>query len=141
MRYSTLFRFGSWVLVATAGIHMLSFIGTPEPANETERQLLDLMANYKKDMGAGVMRSTAEIVTFLSLCMTFLCFFAGVSNLIAARQFDDRVFAGRLIAFNVLFWTVLLIPLYLLTFVPPQVCFTLAWLGFVGAYWRFRSGG
>lgn len=141
MNYKTFFKIGSWTLVATAGIHMLSFAGgSQEPANETERQLMDLMANYKQDMGFGIMRSTQEIFIFLSLCMSFLCLFAGISNLIAVRFFDNEAFAKRLIGFNVIFWTVLLVPLYLLTFLPPEVCFTVAWLGFVGAFVAIRRG-
>ncbi|MBK7937795.1 MAG: hypothetical protein IPJ82_12190 [Lewinellaceae bacterium] len=134
MNYKTFFKFGSWTLIVTAGFHALSFIGQPEPANDTERQLMDLMANYKQDLGAGIMRSTKDIFTFLSLCMSFLCLFAGISNLIVSKYFDNEALAKRMITFNVIFWTVVLVPLYLLTFLPPQVCFTLAWLGFVGAF-------
>lgn len=139
MNYKTFFQIGSWTLIATAGIHLLSFVAPQEPANDTERQLMDLMANYKQDLGAGIMRSTNELFTFLSLCMTFLCLFAGISNLIVAKHFDNEALAAKAITFNAVFWTVVLVPLYLLTFLPPEVCFTLAWLGFVGAFVSFKK--
>lgn len=133
MSYKTLFKFGSWTLIATAGIHLLSFVAPQEPANDTERQLMDLMANYKQDLGFGITRSTKDLFTFLSLCMSFLCVFAGISNLIVVKHFDNDALAAKVVTFNAVFWTVLLLPLYLLTFLPPEVCFTVAWLGFVGA--------
>ena len=139
MNYKTFFKFGSWVLIATAGIHMLSFIGQPEPANETERQLLDLMRNYKQDLGFGIMRITQDIFNFLSLCMPFLCLFAGISNLLLVRHFDNAEIAEKIVTFNAVFWTVLLVPLYALTFLPPEVCFTLAWLGFAAAFFAFKK--
>lgn len=134
MNYKTLFKIGSWTLIATAGIHLLSFVAPQEPANDTERQLMDLMANYKQYLGFGITRSTNELFTFLSLCMTFLCLFAGISNLIVAKHFDNEALAAKVITFNVIFWTVVLVPLYLLTFLPPEVCFTVAWLAFVAAF-------
>ena len=48
-------------MFATAAIHATSLFLKPEPQNETERQLLDLMMNYRQDL-MGFHRSAAELV-------------------------------------------------------------------------------
>jgi len=139
MRYKTLFKFGAWALLATGVIHLMSFLSAPQPANDTERQLFDLLKNYRFDLGAGTMRSMEELLNFFSLSMSLLCFFAGMLNLFLAKHFDNEVLAKKVVAFNAIYWTIYLVPLYLLTFLPPQVCFTVAWLGFALAYWFFNK--
>ena len=138
MNYKTFFKFGSWALLATGAIHSLSFLNEPQPQNESERQLFDLLKNYRFDLGSAT-RSMQELLNFFSLSMTFLCLFAGILNLLIVSHFDNRALAKKVVAFNALFWTIYLVPLYLLTFLPPQVCFTIAWAGFVAAYWFFQK--
>ena len=140
MRYKTLFKFGSWVLIVTAGFHSLSLIADSTPANETERQLLDLMQHYKMDMGAGMQRSMDDLVTFFSLSMSVLTLAIGVFNLLLARFFDNQVLAAKVMAFNAILWVLYLIPLYMLTFLPPMVCYSIAAAGFVAAWWQSRKG-
>lgn len=139
MNYKPFFKFGSWALVATGLIHSLSFLNKPEPANDSERQLFDLLSNYRFDLGMGVLRSMEELLNFFSLNLTLFCLFAGITNLILFKHFDDEALAKKIVTFNAVFWTVYLVPLYLLTFLPPQVCFTVAWAGFVAAFWLFRK--
>lgn len=139
MNYKTFFKFGAWALLVTGCIHLMSFIGKPAPVNDTERQLMDLLANYRFDLGAGTTRTMQELINFFSLSMSLLCFFAGFLNSMLIKYFDNEELAKKAVIFNAIFWTVYLIPLYLLTFLPPQICFTIAWLGFVLAYWFFRK--
>lgn len=140
MNYKTFFKFGSWALLATGAIHSLSFLNEPQPQNDSERQLFDLLKNYRFDL-AGTMRSMQELLNFFSLSMTFLCLFAGIVNLLVVKHFDNEALAKKVVAFNAIFWTVYLVPLYLLTFLPPQVCFTVAWVGYAAAYWFFQKRG
>ena len=138
MRYKTFFKFGAWALLATGVIHLMSFISKPQPANDTERQLFDLLKNYRFDLG-NTTRSMEELLNFFSLSMSLLCFFAGILNVLLAKHFDnDEALAKKIVAFNAIFWTIYLVPLYLFTFLPPQICFTVAWLGFALAYWFFN---
>jgi hypothetical protein len=141
MNYKTLFKFGSWATIATGIIHSLSFLNEPQPQNDSERQLFDLLANYRFDLG-GTMRSMEELMNFFSLGMTFLCLFAGILNLMLLKHFDnDAALAKKIVGFNAIAWTLYLIPLYLLTFLPPQVCFTVAWAGYAAAFWLLRKTG
>ena len=57
------FKTGSWLLVVTGLIHELSLFSSPEPANEHERQLLDLMSNYCFTL-PGAVRSMGELMRF-----------------------------------------------------------------------------
>ena len=139
MRYKTFFKIGSWALLATAGFHAVSFFVPPTPENESERQMLDLMSNYQMDMGAGIQRSMQELFNFFSITFSFLALFAGGLNLLLVRYFDHADLARKVVGFNALAWTAFLIPLYFLTFLPPQVCYTIAWAGFVLAWFRLRK--
>lgn len=138
MKYRFFFKFGAWALLATGVFHLMSFLNQPEPANDTERQLFELLQNYRFDLGGGTMRSMEELLHFFSLTMSFLCFFGGILNLILAKYFDNEALAKKVVIFNAAFWAIYLVPLYLLTFLPPQVCFTLAWLGFAAAFVFFN---
>ena len=75
------YNFWLWVVVVfqllTALAHSLSFIVTPVPLNDTEKQLLDLMTNYRLDMGAGFHRSTNNLFMALSACFPLLYLFGG----------------------------------------------------------------
>ena len=138
MNYKTLFKFGSWAMLATGAIHSLSFLNEPQPQNDRESLLFDLLKNYHFDLG-GTMRSMQDLLNFFSLSLSLFCLFAGVTNLLIVRHFDNDALAKKIVAFNAIFWTVFLVPLYLLTFLPPQVCFTIAWAGFVAAFWFFQK--
>lgn len=125
-------------MLATGFLHSLSLFNNPQPQNDSERQLFDLLANYRFDLG-GTMRSMEELTNFFSLSLTLFCLFAGTINLLIVRYFENESLAKKIVTFNAVFWTVYLVPLYLLTFLPPQVCFTVAWAGFVAAYWFFQK--
>lgn len=125
-------------MLATGVIHSLSFLNEPQPQNDSERLLYDLLKNYRFDLG-GTMRSMEDLINFFSLSLTLFCLFAGTLNLLIVKHFDNETLAKKVIVFNAAFWTVFLVPLYLLTFLPPQVCFTIAWAGFVAAYWFFQK--
>jgi hypothetical protein len=139
MNYKTIFKTGSWALILTAAIHSLSLINEHPAANDTERQLLDLMNNYKMDLGAGFQRSMDNLMTFFSLSMSVFTLAIGILNLLLTRFFDNRALAGKLIGFNALLWTFYLIPLYLLTFLPPLVCYAVAALLFLTAWSMLRK--
>src|SRR5438105_118072 len=81
----------SWLKVAigfqflTAAIHSLSFLRSPQGKNETEKQLIDLMYNYKMDMGAGFHRSMGQLFTSVSACFTLIFLMGALINLYLIR--------------------------------------------------------
>ena len=66
------------LLGLTAFIHMSSLlIPSPDPQNDTERQLLQLLVGYKLDFGSGFHRSMKEILVALSSSFSLLCLLGG----------------------------------------------------------------
>src|SRR6185295_19875777 len=94
------YRFWLWLavvfLLLNALIHTLTFFFFQSPAqNETERQLLELMANYKQDFGAGFKRSTKELFTALSACFSLVCLLGGLTlAFLLRKQAELRIMKG-----------------------------------------------
>ena len=105
----------------TAAIHSLSFLATPKPANETERQLLDLMDNYRADMGAGFSPSTHEIMTALSACFTLVCLLGGLVNWYLWRKKVGPDIMKGILNINLIVFGICFAVMALLTFLPPIV--------------------
>ena len=61
-----LFTAGAILLIVMGLVHSLSLIKAPVASNETERQLLDLMSNYKFGL-LGSMRSMQDLMTGFSI--------------------------------------------------------------------------
>jgi hypothetical protein len=64
-----LFKAGAVALVLLGLVHSLSLFGKPLPANDTEKQLMDLMANYKFDL-IGSARSMGDLMRGFSVAFT-----------------------------------------------------------------------
>ena len=109
------------VQIATALIHSISFFVTPEPANDTERQLLNLLDGYKLDLGGGFYRSMGDLMTGLSMCFTLLYLLGGlVVFYLVWKKVDAGVMKGLVNIYLVIFgfgfaWMVSF------TFLPPIV--------------------
>ena len=132
------FSFWLWVAIAfqllNALAHSLSFIITPVPANETERQLLDLMSNYRMDMGAGFSRSMHQLFTALSACFPLL-FLLGASNniYVLKRRLDPSVIKG-LLAIQLIIFGICFGLMVVLTFLPPIVMSGLVFVSLAAAF-------
>jgi hypothetical protein len=68
-------------------VHLVGhyFLVTNPGANDTERQLLDLMRGYRQDMGLGFVRSTFDILTGFSLAFSVECLGFGALGLVLGR--------------------------------------------------------
>ena len=119
------YTFWLWVVIVlqllTGAGHSLSFIINPVPANETERQLLDLMSNYQSDMGAGFHRSMHQLFTALSACFPLLYLLGALNNIyLLKKRVDPNLVKGllgiQLIVFGICFGL-----MAALTFLPPIV--------------------
>jgi hypothetical protein len=114
-----------WLVVVfmflTGAVHSLSLFVTPVAGNATEQQLLDLMANYKLDLGGGFHRSMNELVTALSSCFTLLCVLGALTDvcLLVKRvpvEIVKPLLAGQLIVFGICFAL-----MAAFTFLPPMI--------------------
>lgn len=75
---------GAWLLL-TAAVHSLSFLNKQTAANETERQLLDLMANYKFNV-LGSLRSMNNFMIGFSISFMLAALVLGVLALVLRGQ-------------------------------------------------------
>lgn len=79
------FAAGAVWLVLLGLVHSLSLVGTPQPANETERQLLDLMSNYRFPL-MGSMRSMDNLFRGFSISFMFGCLAVGALAWVVRRE-------------------------------------------------------
>jgi len=80
-----LFQTGAVVLVLLGLVHSLSLFEKPVPANDTEKQLLDLMANYKFNL-MGSARSMADLMRGFSASFMLAALGVGVLDLLLSRE-------------------------------------------------------
>jgi hypothetical protein len=119
------YRFWLWaavaVLLLNALIHSFTLFIQPAPQDETQRQLFDLMANYKQDFGAGFKRSTNELVTALSACLSFLCLLGGLTLAFLLRKQADVGIMKGVVGIHVLVFGICFAVIVAFTFLPPIV--------------------
>ena len=122
------------VLFVTALIHSLTLFFQPAPQGETQRQLFDLMANYKQDFGAGFKRSTKELVTALSACFSLVCLLGGLTlAFLLRKQADVRLLKG-IVGIHGLVFGICFALMVVFTFLPPIVLTGLIFVSLVLSY-------
>ena len=120
-------------MFATAAIHATSLFVQPVPQNDTEKQLLDLMTNYKQDL-MGFHRSTAELVTALSSCFSLLYVLGGFTNVYMLRTRVSGEFLKGFLGLNLLVFVPCFAIMLLLTFPPPIILTGLVAISLAAAY-------
>ncbi|HLV86063.1 MAG TPA: hypothetical protein VKV39_03740 [Candidatus Sulfotelmatobacter sp.] len=127
-----LFTAGAVVLILLGLAHSLSLAEKMSPANETERQLLDLMSNYKFDL-AGSSRSMDNLLRGFSICFIVGVVGLGLLDLAMCRERAELV--KRLALVNTAWLAVLTAVSLRYFFVIPTtfllaalILFFLAWL-------------
>ncbi len=137
------FGTNKWVTAAyisqllTAAIHSLSFVKEPIPQNATEKQLMDLMTNYKQNLGAGFSPTTSDIMTALSACMTLLCLASGLTLWRLSRSAPATKTMQGIMAIQTIVFGIGFVVMLFFTFLPPIVCFGLIFISCGGAYLNY----
>jgi len=106
----------------TGIFHLLSFISSPDPKNDSEKQLFDLMTNYKFDLGSGFLRSMEDLMNSFSIAFALFLFFSGILNLFLLRSNLPKKTMKGVIMINFLAYLICFIAMSLLTFLPPIIC-------------------
>jgi hypothetical protein len=119
--------------VLTGLIHSLSFFGDRKASNETEGQLLDLMTNYKIDMGAGFMRSMDDIMNSLSISFMLLFFFGGFLNWFLLKKHLALEIMKGVIWINIIIFGACLAAMIFFAFLPPIVLNGLVFICLIGS--------
>ncbi len=113
-----------WVAVVlqliTAAIHALSFLNEPVPANDTEKQLIDLMQNYRQNL-AGMEVTMDGLFTALSACFSLLYLFAGLINAHLLRRCQDDALLNGVLWINLPIFGICFAIMAKFTFPPPII--------------------
>jgi hypothetical protein len=80
-----LFTAGATLLLVMGLVHSLSLMKAPVPSNETERQLLDLMSNYKFNL-LGSQRSMQNLMTGFSIAFMLAALGLGAVDFALRRE-------------------------------------------------------
>jgi hypothetical protein len=119
------YRFWLWfavvVLLLNALIHSITLFVEPVPANETERQLVSLLVNYKSDFGAGFHRSMKEIFIALSACFSMLCLLGGLTLLYLLRKQAEVGIMKGVVCIHVVVFGICFAVMVVFTFLPPII--------------------
>lgn len=133
-RYTFWFTAAALFQLITAILHSLSLFIRPEPANETEQQMLSLMTTYRMDAGAGFTPTFQNLFTALSSSFTFLCLFAALTNgYLLWKGVEDSVMKG-VVGINVAIFGVVFLVMAWFTFLPPIICTALIFFNLLAAF-------
>ena len=117
----------------TAFVHALSFLRSPQPTSEEEKQMYDWMITLKKDLGAGFNPSMMDFFYALSSCFTLLYLLGGLINFYLLRQkAEDKLMKG-IVNINLLVFTACFVITAWLTFLPPIIFTGLVFMTLAGA--------
>lgn len=122
LKRHTLWLWLAVVFLFLAGlIHSIGLFIAPVPANETERQMLDLMMNYKLDMGEGFHKSMWNLFTALSASFTFICLLAGLTVAYLLKKRAPADILKGIVGIHLLVFGVCFVVMLVFTFLPPIV--------------------
>ena len=133
-----LFKAGGIALLIIGAVHSISFFQPLLPANETEKQLLDLMSNYKFNL-AGSLRSMDNLLTGFSMCFMLAALAFGAFDLLLSGERAGLLKRAALM--NIL-WLVAMTAVSLrLFFIVPTSFLAATLVIFVLAWWKLPAAG
>lgn len=121
-------NYRSWLRVSitlqamTGVFQLLSFLATAPPANEEEKSLRTLMANYQFDLGAGFHRSMNDLMSSFSLVFSLFLFFTAALHFLLLRLHLPENKLKPLLLLSIIAYLCCFCIMSLLTFLPPIIC-------------------
>lgn len=114
--------------------HTLSLFITLEPKNDSERQLIDLLNNYKFDLGAGFHPTFANMFLALSSCFSFVCLLGGLTlGYLLLKHAEPRIMRG-IIAINTIVFGMIFVVMCVFTFLVPITLTGLIFVNLLAAF-------
>ncbi len=135
----------SWLKVTigfqflTAAVHSLSFLRSPQGKNETEKQLIDLMYNYKMDMGFGFHRSMGQLFTSVSACFTLIFLLGALLNPYLIRMHAPANLLKGIVGIQTLVYGAVFLMALIFAFLPPATFTGVVFLLLGISYFRIKS--
>jgi hypothetical protein len=133
-----LFTTGAAWLLLLGLVHALSLFGKPVAANDTERQLLDLMSNYKFNV-MGSMRTMDNFLRGFSISFMLGVLGLGVIDLALCRERAGLL--KRVVLINTLWLAAMLAVSLRYFFIFPTSFLATAFLIFLAAWLKLPGEG
>ncbi len=133
-RYTFWFTAAVIFQIVTGIIHSLSLFVSPEPQDETARQLYGLVTTYKINMGGGFNPTFGNLVTALSSCFSLLCLFAAATNGYLLFKYTETTVMRGIIGINLVIFGVLFAIMAYFTFLPPIALSGLIFINLLAAF-------
>jgi hypothetical protein len=121
-KYTIWLKIAAIFQLTNAAVHVISFFISPEPKNDTEKQIFTLMTTYQFDMGAGFHRSANDLTTALSACFSLLWLLAGLQNWYLLRKKIDAQVIKGVIRINLIVFGICFVLMAIFTFLLPIIC-------------------
>ena len=119
------YTFWLWLAVVfmflNGAIHSVTLFVHPVPANEVERQLVQLMTTYKYDLGAGFHPTMGNLFTALSSCFSLLCLLGGLTNAYLLKKKVDAGILKGIVLINLFVFGICFVMVLVFTFLLPIV--------------------
>jgi hypothetical protein len=130
------FKAGGFFLLILGLIHSISLFQKPIPANDTEKQLLDLMSSYTFTI-MGSHRTMHDFLQGFSICFMLAAFGFGFFDLLLARERASLL--KRVALLNVIWLAVMTFVSLRYFFAAPSTFLTIALLIFVLAWLKLPA--
>lgn len=127
--------------IVTAAAHSLSFVVETPPANETEKQLVDLMTTYRMDAGAGFHPTMQEITWALSACFPLFYLLGAATIWFLLREKASPQLVKGMTVIQVFLFGIGFGLMAWLTFLPPIVMTGLVFVLLVASLPAFPKTG
>jgi hypothetical protein len=115
----------TWLWIAailqllTALVHSMSFFAKDVPANDTEKQLHELIMTYKKDLGLGFAPTFHDFLMALSAGFALLYLFGGLLGIYVIRKKSSPDFLKGFLNISILVYGINFIVAAYFTFIIP----------------------
>jgi ABC-type cobalt transport system substrate-binding protein len=133
-------RYTFWLTAAvifqllTAAVHAITLFVSPEPANDTERQLNQIVTTYRPDLGPVFHPTVANLMTALSSCFSFACLLGGLTlGYLLLKHAEPKLMRG-MIAINLAVFGAMFVVMLFFTFLPPIVLTGLIVINLLAAF-------
>jgi hypothetical protein len=133
-----LFKAGAVASLIIGVVHSISFLQKLLPVNDTEKQLLDLMSNYKFNL-AGSFRSMDNLLTGFSMCFMLAALAFGGFDLLLSRERADLLKRAALM--NICWLAAMTAVSLRYFFIVPTSFLVATLLIFVLAWWKLPADG
>jgi hypothetical protein len=115
-------------------VHSISLFIAPSGDGDIEQQMISLITTYKMDLGAGFHPTFFNLFTALSSSLSFLFFFAALTNAyLLWKRTGPNVMKG-IIGINVVIFGLLLAVVAYFTFLLPIVSVGLIFINLLAAF-------